>query len=493
MRDAWSRIPLYPVLLALAMVFVAQAEIGISLAAVVRSAVLASVVAVLVMATSWVVLRDLAAAGLIAGGVMILLRSGDVTPAVTGVLLVVLCAVLVAWTGRRSRRPWRTRATGILNGVAAALLAVGLGGSLYAEVASITSVPDADVPAPGNTTDTPDIYILLLDAYPRADSLERTIALRNDDFLAALEARGLAVSADARSNFMYTAPSLVSFFDLGQMGEVGRSIRTERKALRPSDLINRSPALELIEEAGYTTYASIARWERESLRAADRLCGTEPVNEFELHLVRSSFVGRVLDAVVPGWMAARDRSIIDAEFACARSAAEHAADGSKFVFAHVGAPHLPLVFEQSGSPAPLELYLDPLEVPAALRAEVDAAYEGQLAYVNRRALETIDVILAEADEPPVVIVMADHGSWLGIGTDYDESSDLRERFGILFAASTPHHPNLFPQDVTIGQVLPILFNAYLGTEIDVPDSRYFFSRTEDIFTLTEIPDPFRER
>jgi hypothetical protein len=272
---------------------------------------------------------------------------------------------------------------------------------------------------------------------------------------------------------------------------VGRSIRTEREALRPSDLINRSPALDVLDDAGYASYASIARWERESLRAADHLCATGPMNEFELHLLRSSLAGRALDTFANGWMPARDRSIVTNEFACAREAAEaDGGDSPKFVFTHVGSPHLPVIFDSTGGAAPVDVYLDPLEVPDSMRADVDAAYGDQLAHVNEEVLRVIDDILATSDEPPVIIVMSDHGSWLGIGTEYDESSDLRERFGTLFAASTPGHPDLFPDDVSIGQVLPILFNAYLGTDVEVPESRYFFSRTEDIFTLTEIPDPF---
>lgn len=485
----WSRVPLYPVLLGLATVFVAQAEIGISLAAVLRSAVATSVLALIVILVAWAATRDIAIAGVTSGAAMILARSGGATQVLTGLLLAALCLVLVVWTGRSSRRPWRIRATRTLNGVAAALFVVGFGGSAYAEVASISSVPPpaAYDPAAGPH---PDIYVVMLDAYPRADSLASVVGHSNDRFIRALAERGLVVSHDARSNYMYTAPSLVSLFDLGQMGEVGRSIRTERHALRPSDLINRSPALEVLRAAGYSTYASVARWERESLRVADHLCGTGPLNEFEVHLIRSSLLGRILDAVVPEWMAHRDRHIVDEEFSCAVAAAAAQSAEPKFVFAHIGTPHLPIIFGVDGRPAPSDVYLDPLEVPSSLRRQVDAAYADQLEYVNARTLGVLDAVLGHSDSSDVVIVMADHGSWLRIGTEYDQTSDLRERFGILFAARTPEHPDLMPMDVSIGQVFPLLFNAYLRTDIDVPESRYFFSRTEDIFAVTEIPDPF---
>ena len=494
LREVWTRVPLYPLMLALSTVFVAQTEIGISLAAVMRSALIAAAVSVMLIALWWAITRDLAIAGVLAAAMILVLRSGGAGPALTAVLLAVLCAVAVVWGSRRSPEGWRRRGTGILNLIGAALLAVGFGGSLYAEVASITSVPPAPQLALAPSGPLPDVYVVLLDAYPSSDALERTTGFENGQFIADLESRGLSVSVDARSNFMYTAPSLVSFFDLGQMGAVGRSIRTTRHALRPSDAINGSPALDVLDHAGYTTFAAVARWERETLRVADRLCGTGPLNEFESHLIGASLLGRALDAFAPGWRAARDRSIVSAEFECAGNSADaQAATGPRFSFSHIGSPHEPIVFDSAGMPAPLDVYLDPLEILPSERGPVDRAYLDQLEYLNRETVRVIDQILEESAEPPVIIVTADHGSWFDIGTDYDEGSDLRERFSILFAASTPGHPDLFPHDVTIGQVLPILFNAYLGTEIEVPESRYFFSRTADVFSLTEIPDPFEGR
>lgn len=482
---------MYPAALALSTVLIAQTEIGISLAAVARSTVTVVVVAILLTALLSLLFRDVAIGGIAAGASILVLRSGGVTPGLTALLLAGLCAVAVVWTSRRARTGWRERGTGVLNAVGAALLVVGIGGSVFAEVSSIASVPPSTAPALQPATGLPDIHVLLLDAYPRADALERTLGVSNDDFLAQLEARGLEIADDARSNFMYTAPSLVSLFDLGQMGAVGRSIRTERHALRPSDLINRGPALDLLRQAGYETYAGVARWERETLRMADHLCGTEPINEFEFHMIRASLIGRVLDVTAPGWMAARDRSIVNAEFACGReAAAADAGDAPKFAFTHVGSPHNPVIFNRDGGPAPQYAYLDPLEIFPSERPRVDEAYLDQQVYVHQEALRVVDAILANAKEPPVIILMSDHGSWFRIGTDYDETSDLRERFSTLFAASTPGRQHLFPDSVSIGQILPILFNAYLGTEIEVPESRYFFSRTADIFELTEIPDPF---
>ena len=54
----------------------------------------------------------------------------------------------------------------------------------------------------------PDIYVILLDGYPRADTLARLFDFDNGPFLAALEAKGFDVSAGSSSNYMYTELTL---------------------------------------------------------------------------------------------------------------------------------------------------------------------------------------------------------------------------------------------------------------------------------------------
>jgi hypothetical protein len=488
---AWSRIPAYPVMVAVAAVLATQTDTGSFLPAAFRSIVVIGVGAALLVALIALLTRDLAAGGMVACALVLVLRSGDWTPAATAVILGGLSAAAVVWSARTAKGQWRQRGTAVLNTIGAALLLVGVVGSLQGELSSGAGqlsdqpLPDATVP----TDDLPDIYVLMLDGYPRADIMDRVLKSPIHSLTDGLEARGFDVAADSRTNFMYTAPSLISFFDLGLMG--AQALAVEGTATRPGDLINRGRAVQLLKDLGYTTHALVARWERESLRGADRFCDPGAMNELELQLVRSSLLGRVLDLTAPGWKAARDRSIVEGQFECAvRTVVESNEEGPDFAFVHLGVPHLPIIFDARGGEAPLAVYLDPLEVSDRTRVQVIRAYTEQLDYVDARALEIIDDLLAGAARPPVIIVLSDHGSWLGIGSDYDASSDLRERFGNLFASSTPGHEGVFPDDVSVGQVLPLLFNTYLGTDVVVPQSRYYFSRSESIFDLAEVKDPF---
>src|SRR6185503_4033741 len=58
----------------------------------------------------------------------------------------------------------------------------------------------------------PDIVVLLVDAYPRADSLAEQFGMDNSPFVAALTSRGLRVAAHSHSNYTATWASLSSMF-----------------------------------------------------------------------------------------------------------------------------------------------------------------------------------------------------------------------------------------------------------------------------------------
>jgi hypothetical protein len=103
----------------------------------------------------------------------------------------------------------------------------------------------------------------------------------------------------------------------------------------------------------------------------------------------------------------------------------------------------------------------------------------------------IDAIesLSQRPDDPVVIVMSDHGSELNLDWGNGLGSDMRERFGTLFAARTPGRPAILPDDVTPVQVFPYLLNAYLAEDIPIPRARFFASTAQDMLTLWEIERP----
>jgi hypothetical protein len=78
--------------------------------------------------------------------------------------------------------------------------------------------------------------------------------------------------------------------------------------------------------------------------------------------------------------------------------------------------------------------------------------------------------------PPVLIVMSDHGA--APRPQVSEGQGGPEHYANLFAATTPGHPGLFPDDVSPVNVFPILFNAYFDTDLALlPNGIYAWDST----------------
>ena len=85
--------------------------------------------------------------------------------------------------------------------------------------------------------------------------------------------------------------------------------------------------------------------------------------------------------------------------------------GPIFMFAHIIAPHQPFVFDEHGRPVkpkrPHALGLSP--EARANRAEYHEPYLKQLRFVNAKLKETVEAILSNSREAPIIIIQADHG------------------------------------------------------------------------------------
>jgi hypothetical protein len=89
-------------------------------------------------------------------------------------------------------------------------------------------------------------------------------------------------------------------------------------------------------------------------------------------------------------------------------------------------------------------------------------------------LHAVRGILDASEKPPVIVVVSDHGGHLvGSQPDNGRARDWRDSFGNLFLGYTPDRAEIFPDDVSLVNVLPRLFNAYLDTELPYsPDTSF---------------------
>jgi len=486
-----------------------------------RSLVVAVVLATVVTLLAWGAARERMLGGLIALGLVlaaISLRPLDTiwewvsssfgvnaALGVLGGLLFVALAVpaFLIVRAMRGGALLRGPATSALNRLAAVLVIVVLlfhvVPDLPGAVAGLTrGQPSVSVNPPDPIP--PDIYMILMDGYPRADVLERRFGIDNRAFVEELREHGFEVAEESRSNYVFTQVTLASMFQMRHIesipdlapliGTPGQHVVALREA------ITVSPVWQTLRAAGYRIVVNLAGYEHVSLRSV----GAEVLDHGEMNDLERVVLGRtwLLDLVkvarpdvyAEPWRDRILRGFGDLELL---AAAAESSGTPTFAWVHIPAPHLPLVLNADGSTRAIDpRRFDPFSVAGfgLSEAQLRAAYAEELAYVNRRLFRVIDAIEASAaaapERPePVIVIFSDHGY-------YYDVTDTQARFASFLASSTPGAPGLLGGSPTPVNYFPLLLNRYAGTDFATSEDRYFLSPdTRGLLELTEVPNPDR--
>ena len=465
-----------------------------------RSLLVAVAAAAALTLVLWPVTRSAARAGIFVSALIGVLYSKHVvefaldvrdlapTWVFVGWLLAIVAALalIIRFVRARAANWPARRVTNVLNWAALLYLGstVGMGllSGKFAHAASeleqgVGLAQAADVPANGAGAGYPDIYLILLDGYPRADVLEEAFGFDNAPFVAALEARGFTVAPASHSNYIWTRQSLTSMLHMTFVEQIPefRAVLEGRAPQNPDlrDLVLDNPVFDLARDNGYQVVATGYEFEELALRQADVYVDPGYLNEFEFKLLVSTFLGDLLAVATPDLASAQHRDWINFQLKALPEIAELDDSVPRLVLGHIPAPHQPTSFGPNGEPIVVPIsrlfYADsPLERGEPVD-EFATKYRDQLGYLNERFLEMVDGIVANSDEPPVIVLWADHGSasevdWVVTTPDEAAPSALRERTGILFAALTPGHTNLYPDDISPMNIFRLLADAYLGTD-----------------------------
>ena len=516
---------LHPTLLAAAWVLDIALANQVEPAGFVRSLLVAVAAATVLTLLAWAATGDRLLGGMIAIGLVIgaiSLRPLDTgwefvrstfgpdaaMGALGGVLFVALAfPALLIVRAMRGGSLVRAPATSVLNRLSVVLVVVVLVYHVVPDLprgfARATRAAEP-VSVHVNAADRPDIYLILVDGYPRADVLDRLFGIDNSPFLTALRERGFDVAEESRSNYVFTQLTLTSMFQMRHVEEVdGLGELVGTRGAHAADLrsaITSGAAFAALRAAGYGIDVTLPGYEHVALRdAADNVWDHGELNELERELLARTWVLDLITRVVPDVFAGpqRDRIVhafdgLDGAAASLRAQAVGGLRGQpRFDWVHIPAPHLPLVLKEDGTTRPLDARLfDPPSVEGfgLTDAEMAAGIAAELQYLNARLLSAVDALQAATDDAPdqpepVIVIFSDHGY-------YYDHADTQARFANFLAAYTPGARGLLGGSPTPVNFLPLLLNRYLGTEFPMSADRYFVSPgTLRLLELTEVTDP----
>jgi hypothetical protein len=339
----------------------------------------------------------------------------------------------------------------------------------------------------------PNIYFVLLDGYPRQDSLE-SLGIDNRGFLAALAQRGFSVASRSHTNYHNTLLTLTSMLngrylaDLPELSEPAGDFPAEERQLHRA--LNTARLLDDLRSHGYELIASPSPYGPAALSTADVVMAHGSINHFDQRIISRTFLGDLLSFVSPGLV---EGWLQDATLAPVEDVEAVAADdpsGPHFMLAHVLSPHPPFLFDADGDvpevqacyAAGCSLWTTEREVLGISEAEYRDLLRDQVEFVNRRLIEMVDRIAAD-DPTGVVVLFGDHGIRFDAGVSV-------EYFRNFFASRTPGHEGLFPPDVSPVNVLVGIENAYLGTTFPNRDFEAWEIKGDTLLNLHRwLPDP----
>jgi hypothetical protein len=485
--------PIFPVLLAVAWVLDTFAYNGDPLPHLWRPLIITGLGVTAIVGVVWVASRRRPLPSLIAGILVLLFLKA--WPLLGAVVAIGVWRAAGA-VGRRTRRgapmpvPGAVQVTRLANAFGLVVLAVVLVSLIPRGVIGfMPSTAERGTPVAA----APNMYFVLLDGYPRADSLQ-ALGIDNRAFIGELEERGFTTAKASHTNYHQTQLTLLSMFNgqyVADLPELSNPPTDRAAELR---FINRAMGgtrlLDDLRSDGYAIIESPSAYGATTIFTADQLMRADGFNHFDHLLVVHTFLGELLSIVSPdlvdGWL----REAVLAPMKDVASIAAGDDWGRKFMLAHVLSPHVPFLFDATGADphvkacyaAGCSVWTAQTQVLGLSAADYRRLLEGQIRFLNAKILEMVDRVTAD-DPNAVIVLFGDHGLRFstGVSTEY---------FRNFFAARTPGHPGLFPDDISPVNVLSMIENTYLGSELPMRDYEAWESKDGLVLRLSRwLPDP----
>jgi hypothetical protein len=347
----------------------------------------------------------------------------------------------------------------------------------------------------GNSSSVaPDIYLIIVDGYGRADLLQDVYDYDNTQFLTFLKENGFYVAEQATSNYPQTQLSLSSMLNLQYLNEFVQEFGDSSDRAALYELVQHPILRQLLKSQDYRFVALPSATLVTQIRDADTYFNLTAIdiNEFEALLLSSTVIGVAVeswgvDLPVMGYDLHRKYILYTLDKL--REVPEM--PSPKFVFAHIMLPHPPFIFNSDGgSILPDRPYImwDGSLFPGTTE-EYKKGYIEQVIFLNQKLSAVITDILARSANPPVIILQGDHGPGAFFNMVELDNSCLYERFSILNAYYFPDgdYQLLYPSITPINSFRVIL-NQYFGAELTLLDDRNYYANWTSPYLFTDVTD-----
>jgi len=333
--------------------------------------------------------------------------------------------------------------------------------------------------SPGSSND-PDIYYIIVDAYGRQDTLSKYYDCDNSALVNYLDSKGFYVAKNSQSNYMMTHLSLASSLNFEYLNDLENHFENSANRGPYSYMIDHNSLRDYLSVKGYqfVNIESIAMFAR--LRDADIYLSpsSSPFNELELLLLTTSVADKFIETLfpeVPLLNYETHRRLLKFQFDALANSVD--IEGKKFVFTHIWAPHPPFVFDENGNPIDSNRPYSGNDSNAFWggNEEYISGYIGETTYINAQIRNTVNVILERSKTPPIIIIQGDHGPGLYTSFINVEETCFEDRFSILNAYYFPDGDySDLSADITPVNSFRAVLNKYFDASLEQLENKYYY-------------------
>lgn len=364
------------------------------------------------------------------------------------------------------------------------LLAVS--GALFVNVLTRVAPAPAGEQTEAATPGSPDVVLLILDAYTRDDVLSDRFGFDNSPFLAELETLDFTVARQAQSNYNYTYAAISTMLDLDYVFDIGEMSDADHEAMRNA-LAGDPELFRRFRERGYEVAYTQNFWAGSNCGGAVDLCWRDGLTEGALWSLGWM---TILAPLLPRFQAHPFHTLsVDHLEALPEIVANGRREGvPRLTVALVILPHQPLLLDadcnpQSG-PGRGTLTVSNPDYVEPRRGY----YVEQITRTNRMVVAAFTEIINNRNDT-IIMVTADRGSdstsVSGVSGDWSEA-EIVERMSILSAYRLPACDVGIYQSITPVNGIRAVTNCALDAGLaDLPD-RHMWVPAQWVGTVTDI-------
>jgi tetratricopeptide (TPR) repeat protein len=329
----------------------------------------------------------------------------------------------------------------------------------------------------------PNIFVIVLDGYARADVLEEIYGYENAEFLDFLTDKGFFVANQSRSNYAQTTLTFASWLNMQYLNDlVGIQLNINANDKQPLwEMIRQSKVTQFLKQRGYTIATfSAGIIDPKTKNSYLYLNPGWTLNNFQNALINTTPIPTLLKVLETSNLFDLHRKRI--HFIFNRLVDLGRVKRPLFVFAHIEAPHPPFVFGPNGEKRnPEEIFNDHdgdwlIAKGRLTRNEYVQGYIDQLVYINKQLKVTLEGILSHSKNPPIIILSADHGPRSMLFWQDPDKTYMKEVMSILSAYHLPNEGQKYLyNEITPVNTFRVILNNYFGTDYKILKDESYFS------------------